>query len=78
MVNETINATADYLTVLHVKERFFELVSAPYNHSDLLWITIPLVIALLFMTIYFGVPGYRYEIKPLFEVGEALKMIGMG
>jgi hypothetical protein len=27
---------------------------------------------------YFGVPGFKYEFKPYFEVGEALKMIGMG
>ena len=27
---------------------------------------------------FFGVPGYKYEIKPFFHVEEALKMIGMG
>jgi hypothetical protein len=27
---------------------------------------------------FFGVPGYKYEIKPFFNVEEALKMIGMG
>jgi hypothetical protein len=27
---------------------------------------------------FFGVPGLTYEIKPLFEIEEALKMIGMG
>jgi hypothetical protein len=27
---------------------------------------------------FFGVPGFAYEITPFFEIGEALKMIGMG
>jgi hypothetical protein len=27
---------------------------------------------------FFGVPGFTYEIKPLYELEEALKMIGMG
>jgi len=31
-----------------------------------------------YFTIYFGVPGFKYEIRPYFEVAEALKMIGMG
>jgi hypothetical protein len=31
-----------------------------------------------FYTMFFGVPGFRYEITPYFEVAEALKMIGMG
>ena len=31
-----------------------------------------------YMAIFFGVPGFKYEIKPFFEVQEALKMIGMG
>jgi len=30
------------------------------------------------MATYFGVPGFKYEIRTLFEVEEALKMIGMG
>lgn len=30
-----------------------------------------------YMTIFFGVPGFKYEVKPCFEVQEALKMIGM-
>ena len=31
-----------------------------------------------YMAIFFGVPGFTYEIKPRFEIEEALKMIGMG
>jgi hypothetical protein len=31
-----------------------------------------------YMAIFFGVPGFKYEIKPAFDVAEALKMIGMG
>jgi hypothetical protein len=31
-----------------------------------------------YMAIFFGVPGFRYEIKQMLEVHEALKMIGMG
>ena len=31
-----------------------------------------------YMATYFGVPGFKYEIRTLFEVEEALKMIGMG
>lgn len=29
------------------------------------------------MAIYFGVPGFKYEIKDFLETAEALKMIGM-
>ena len=29
------------------------------------------------MAIYFGVPGYLYEVKPYFELEEGLSMIGM-
>ena len=31
-----------------------------------------------YLASYFGVPGFKYEIKPFFEVEEGLKMIGMG
>ena len=31
-----------------------------------------------YMVHFFGVPGFTYEIKPLFEIEEAMKMIGMG
>lgn len=31
-----------------------------------------------FYAMFFGVPGFKYEISPHFEVTEALKMIGMG
>jgi hypothetical protein len=31
-----------------------------------------------YMAIFFGVPGFKYEAKPLLDVAEALKMIGMG
>ena len=31
-----------------------------------------------YLTAFFGIPGYKYEIKTFFEVEEALKMIGMG
>ncbi|SLM31795.1 conserved hypothetical protein [Desulfamplus magnetovallimortis] len=29
------------------------------------------------MAVYIGVPGYRYDIKPYYELEEGLKMIGM-
>ncbi len=31
-----------------------------------------------YLAIFFGVPGFKYEIKPFLDVEEALKMIGMG
>jgi hypothetical protein len=31
-----------------------------------------------YITGFFGVPGLTYEIKPFYELEEALKMIGMG
>lgn len=31
-----------------------------------------------YLAIFFGVPGYKYEINPFFDIGEGLKMIGMG
>ena len=31
-----------------------------------------------YMTHFYGVQGFKYEIKPYFEVGEALKLLGMG
>jgi hypothetical protein len=31
-----------------------------------------------YMKIFFGVPGFTYEIRPFFHVDEALAMIGMG
>jgi hypothetical protein len=30
-----------------------------------------------YYAMFFGVPGFKYEITPHFEVAEALKMIGM-
>ncbi len=29
------------------------------------------------MAVYIGVPGYRYDIKPYYELEEGLKMIGL-
>ena len=31
-----------------------------------------------YYTMFFGVPGFKYEIKPHFDVMEGLKMLGMG
>ena len=31
-----------------------------------------------YLAIFFGVAGFKYEIKPFLDVEEALKMIGMG
>lgn len=31
-----------------------------------------------YLAIFFGVPGFKYEIKPFLDVDEGLKMIGMG
>lgn len=30
-----------------------------------------------YMAIFFEVPGFKYEIKPFFDIAEALKTIGM-
>lgn len=30
-----------------------------------------------YMATFFGVPGFKYQIRPHFEIAEALKMIGM-
>ncbi len=30
-----------------------------------------------YMALYFGVPGFRYEIKVYYEIAEGLSMIGM-
>lgn len=40
-------------------ERFIELLVAPFTYPEMLWIVVPLLIAMLFVTIYFG--RYRYE-----------------
>ena len=29
------------------------------------------------LSVYFGVPGYKYEIKPYFELDEGLKILGL-
>jgi len=39
--------------------RLVELIRAPLDHSDLLWITLPLIITLILMELYFG--RYRDE-----------------
>ncbi len=31
-----------------------------------------------YYAMFFGVPGFKYEIKPHFDVMEGLKMLGMG
>ena len=31
-----------------------------------------------YLRIFLGVPGFKYEIKPYFEVSEVFQMIGMG
>ncbi|MBR9692112.1 hypothetical protein GOV06_04995 [Candidatus Woesearchaeota archaeon] len=59
-----INATAISLTTIKeniILSRFLELVTAPYHHPELLWITIPLIAALILMSIYFG----RYKKEKL-------------
>ncbi len=40
-------------------ERFSEIVSAPFRTPDMLWITLPLLITLFMMEVYFG--RYRKE-----------------
>lgn len=30
-----------------------------------------------YMATFFGIPGFKYEIRPYFEVEEAMKMVGM-
>jgi hypothetical protein len=53
---ETLRVVAN-----QVWDRTLELVLAPVNNMDMLWIAIPLVIATLFMTMYFG----RYKKEEL-------------
>jgi len=39
--------------------RFMEIVLAPYNHNDMLWIITPMLITIVMMELYFG--RYRKE-----------------
>ncbi|MEE9525478.1 MAG: hypothetical protein V3V78_02620 [Candidatus Woesearchaeota archaeon] len=76
VVNETINATAVVnATITELTfDRFMELVTAPYHFSALLWITIPLIVALILMDIYFG----RYKKEELgwnTAVGNTLALV---
>jgi len=62
VVNETINVTTGILETVSANplvERFIELVTAPYYHQEMIWIVIPLIIALFLMQLYFG--RYRKE-----------------
>jgi hypothetical protein len=64
VVNETINATieAGLLETIRqnaVVDRFIELIGAPILHKEMLWITLPLIISLFLMQLYFG--RYRKE-----------------
>jgi hypothetical protein len=54
---------ADAAAVLagQVWNRFLELVMAPLNNQDMIWIAVPLLAATLFMTLYFG----RYKKEEL-------------
>ena len=40
-------------------QRFVELVSAPFNNPEMIWITFPLIITLIMIELYFG--KYRSE-----------------
>ncbi len=40
-------------------ERFIELLIVPYTNPEVLWTVIPLLLAMLFVTVYFG--RYKYE-----------------
>lgn len=42
-----------------VWERLIDLIKAPYNFPDMLWIATPLVLAMILMEIYFG--RYKFE-----------------
>lgn len=74
VINATINATADAVVsmppltfsekLVHLymplfKERVWGLITAPGGHPDMLWILFPLLVSLVFMTLYFG--RYRKE-----------------
>lgn len=68
-INETINSSVNQTQVQTlfnnfgegVWQRFLELVSAPGNHPNMIWIVTPLVIMLLLMQFYFG----RYKREEL-------------
>ncbi len=71
-----INATLANATMSSnvIVQRFMELVTAPYHHKEMLWITLPLVIALLMMELYFG----RYKKEELgwdSAVGNSLVLV---
>jgi len=77
-INATQNITTTDLIIQSFNEkiipRFLELVTAPYEHTELLWITIPLIIALVLMDIYFG----RYKKEELgwnTAVGNTLALV---
>ena len=57
LVNETLNMTITFTD--SVIDRTIELVGAPYYHKDMLWITLPLIISLFLMQLYFA--RYRKE-----------------
>ncbi|MBW2977379.1 hypothetical protein KY331_00895 [Candidatus Woesearchaeota archaeon] len=49
-----LNYIQDYLW-----PRFIELVTAPYNHKNMIWIITPMIIVLVLMELYFG--RYKQE-----------------
>jgi len=68
MLNETINATnltgfayAKEVTLPQILERLKDLVLAPSNNHEMIWMVIPLLIALFLMEFYFG----RYKKEEL-------------
>jgi len=62
VVNETLNQTVNSSGFsgfinevgISVWDRFIELIIAPSNYPDMIWIVTPLVIMLLLMQFYFG------------------------
>ena len=52
------DASFGIISVLY--DRFMQIVSAPLTNQDILWFALPLAIATIFMTLYFG--KYREEL----------------
>lgn len=69
MINETINETVNQTAQITVESlrqnpvtvRFIELITAPLNNSEMMWIVTPLLITLFVMQLYFG----RYKKEKL-------------
>lgn len=54
--------------------RFIELITAPYYHTEMLWIVLPLITALILMQLYFGLHK-KEELGWNTAVGNSLALV---